>query len=57
MEEARQQQAATMTEFNWLGRRFPINNAKTRISILKGAYSISFIHHFAVHDYLNYQVC
>lgn len=37
MEEARQQQAATMTEFNWLGRRFPISNAKTRVSILKGA--------------------
>ncbi|XP_078179761.1 signal recognition particle-related / SRP-like protein [Carex rostrata] len=35
MEEARQQQAATMTEFNWLGRRFPISNAKTRVSILK----------------------
>ncbi|XP_042429579.1 signal recognition particle subunit SRP68-like [Zingiber officinale] len=35
MAEARSQQAASMTEFNWLGHRFPINNAKTRVSILK----------------------
>jgi signal recognition particle subunit SRP68 len=57
MEEARQQQAATVTEFNWLGHRFPINNAKTRVSILKGSYLVSFIHHFALCAYLNYQVC
>lgn len=36
MAEARSQQAASMTEFNWLGHRFPISNAKTRVSILKG---------------------
>lgn len=35
MAEARSQQAATLTEFNWLGRRFPVSNAKTRVSILK----------------------
>lgn len=35
MAEARSQQAASMTEFYWLGHRFPINNAKTRVSILK----------------------
>lgn len=36
MAEARSQQAATMTELLWLGRRFPINNAKTRVCIAKG---------------------
>ncbi|XP_058107557.1 uncharacterized protein LOC131251074 isoform X2 [Magnolia sinica] len=35
MAEARSQQAASMTEFYWLGHRFPITNAKTRVSILK----------------------
>ncbi|CAK9186902.1 unnamed protein product [Ilex paraguariensis] len=35
MAEARSQQAASMTEFNWLGHKFPISNAKTRVSILK----------------------
>ncbi|XP_021905502.1 signal recognition particle subunit SRP68 [Carica papaya] len=35
MAEARSQQAASLTEFNWLGHRFPIHNAKTRVSILK----------------------
>ncbi|KAH9623709.1 hypothetical protein KSS87_013423, partial [Heliosperma pusillum] len=35
MAEARTQQAASMTEFNWLGHRFPITNPKTRVSILK----------------------
>ncbi|CAM8909650.1 unnamed protein product [Rhodiola kirilowii] len=35
MAEARTQQAASMTEFHWLGHRFPISNAKTRVSILK----------------------
>ncbi|KAL6875568.1 hypothetical protein ACP4OV_013081 [Aristida adscensionis] len=35
LSETRSQQAASMTEFNWLGRRFPITNAKTRVSILK----------------------
>lgn len=35
MAEARSQQAASMTEFHWLGHRFPITNAKTRVSILK----------------------
>uniref|UniRef100_A0A803N7D9 Signal recognition particle subunit SRP68 n=1 Tax=Chenopodium quinoa TaxID=63459 RepID=A0A803N7D9_CHEQI len=35
MAEARSQQAASMTEFNWLGHRFPISNPKTRVSILK----------------------
>ncbi|XP_027183937.1 signal recognition particle subunit SRP68-like [Coffea eugenioides] len=29
MSEARSQQAASMTEFHWLGHRFPISNAKT----------------------------
>ncbi|KQJ93876.1 signal recognition particle subunit SRP68 [Brachypodium distachyon] len=35
LSETRSQQAASMTEFNWLGRRFPISSAKTRVSILK----------------------
>ncbi|XP_072979213.1 uncharacterized protein [Typha angustifolia] len=35
MAEARSHQAASMTEFYWLGHSFPINNAKTRVSILK----------------------
>lgn len=35
MAEARSQQAASMTEFHWLGHKFPITNAKTRVSILK----------------------
>ncbi|RVX17990.1 Signal recognition particle subunit SRP68 [Vitis vinifera] len=39
MAEARSQQAASMTEFHWLGHRFPISNAKTRVSILKGQWS------------------
>jgi len=38
MAEARSQQAASMTEFHWLGHRFPISNAKTRVAILKGWY-------------------
>ena len=36
MAEARSQQAASLTEFQWLGNRFPITNAKTRVAILKG---------------------
>lgn len=36
MAEARSQQAASLTEFHWLGHRFPISNAKTRVAILKG---------------------
>lgn len=44
MAEARSQQAASMTEFNWLGHRFPISNPKTRVSILKGWWMyISFV--------------
>ncbi|KAK9005766.1 hypothetical protein V6N11_043186 [Hibiscus sabdariffa] len=35
MAEARSQQAASLTEFRWLGNRFPITNAKTRVAILK----------------------
>ncbi|KAM0879607.1 hypothetical protein ACQ4PT_034127 [Festuca glaucescens] len=35
LSETRSQQAASMTEFNWLGRRFPITSAKTRVAILK----------------------
>ncbi|KAK1280378.1 hypothetical protein QJS04_geneDACA015065 [Acorus gramineus] len=35
MAETRSQQAASMTEFCWLGHRFPITNAKIRVSILK----------------------
>ncbi|CAL5359385.1 unnamed protein product [Camellia sinensis] len=35
MAEARSQQAASMTEFHWLGHKFRISNAKTRVSILK----------------------
>ncbi|CAH1445069.1 unnamed protein product [Lactuca virosa] len=35
MDEARSEQAASMTEFHWLGHKFPISNAKTRVSILK----------------------
>jgi hypothetical protein len=30
-----------MTDFYWLGRRFPITNAKTRVSILKGTSLLS----------------
>jgi hypothetical protein len=41
MAEARSQQAASLTEFHWLGHRFPISNAKTRVSILKGWHLIS----------------
>ncbi|CAN1145000.1 Signal recognition particle subunit SRP68 [Linum perenne] len=33
--EARTQQAASLTEFHWLGHKYPISNAKTRVSILK----------------------
>ncbi|OAY30663.2 hypothetical protein MANES_14G045200v8 [Manihot esculenta] len=35
MAEARSQQAASLTEFHWLGHKFPISNAKTRVAILK----------------------
>ncbi|KAG8652718.1 signal recognition particle subunit SRP68 isoform X2 [Manihot esculenta] len=35
MAEARSQQAASLTEFYWLGHKFPISNAKTRVAILK----------------------
>ncbi|XP_075650247.1 uncharacterized protein LOC142620832 [Castanea sativa] len=35
MAEARSQQAASMIEFHWLGHRFPITNAKTRVAIVK----------------------
>ncbi|XWS51497.1 hypothetical protein CRYUN_Cryun12cG0181400 [Craigia yunnanensis] len=35
MAEARSQQAASLTEFQWLGNRFPITNVKTRVAILK----------------------
>ncbi|XP_044503574.1 signal recognition particle subunit SRP68-like [Mangifera indica] len=35
MAEARSQQAVSLTEFHWLGHRFPISNAKTRVAILK----------------------
>lgn len=41
MAEARSQQAASLTEFHWLGHRFPITNAKTRVAILKGMLLIS----------------
>ncbi|KAL9263323.1 Signal recognition particle subunit SRP68-like protein [Drosera capensis] len=33
--EAKHEQAASTTEFHWLGRRFPISNSKTRVLILK----------------------
>ncbi|XP_078446658.1 signal recognition particle-related / SRP-like protein [Wolffia australiana] len=35
MNEEKSQQAATLTEFAWLGHKFPVKNAKTRVSILK----------------------
>ncbi|CAN6443184.1 unnamed protein product [Victoria cruziana] len=35
MAEARSQQAASMTAFSWLGHRFPVANAKTRVALLK----------------------
>ncbi|CAI0548038.1 unnamed protein product, partial [Linum tenue] len=35
MAEARSQQAASLTEFQWLGHKYPIPNAKTRVAILK----------------------
>lgn len=41
MAEARSQQAASLTELSWLGHRFPITNAKTRVAILKGSYWFS----------------
>lgn len=46
MAEARSQQAASMTEFHWLGNRFPISNAKTRVSILKGMFTLCKRLHF-----------
>lgn len=46
MAEARSQQAASMTEFHWLGHRFPISNAKTRVSILKGLLLIYVVIYF-----------
>ncbi|CAM6094524.1 unnamed protein product [Calypogeia fissa] len=36
MAEAIIQQAVSMTELEWLGRKWPINNEKTRVCILKG---------------------
>ncbi|KAL8159912.1 hypothetical protein V2J09_001449 [Rumex salicifolius] len=36
MAEARSQQAASLTEFQWLGHKFPISNAKTRSYSLAG---------------------
>lgn len=58
MAEARSQQAASMTEFNWLGHRYPLSNAKTRVSILKAqelekdvkAESLSVEKRLAVYD-------
>ncbi|TKY73709.1 Signal recognition particle subunit SRP68 [Spatholobus suberectus] len=44
MAEARSQQAASMTEFHWLGHRFPVSNAKTRVAILKAQESEKDIH-------------
>lgn len=41
MAEARSQQAASLTEFYWLGHKFPISNAKTRVAILKGTVTAS----------------
>ncbi|KAL5982923.1 hypothetical protein ACLOJK_017002 [Asimina triloba] len=48
MAEARSQQAASMTEFHWLGHRFPITNAKTRVSILKAQELEKGLHDSAV---------
>jgi len=48
MEEARSQQAASLTEFNWLGYRFPVSNPKSRVSILKGSTN------FFIYCLLNY---
>ncbi|KAL3701446.1 hypothetical protein R1sor_019468 [Riccia sorocarpa] len=36
MAEARTQQAVSMTELEFLGRKFPVKNPKTRVCILKG---------------------
>ncbi|KAL2649483.1 hypothetical protein R1flu_017611 [Riccia fluitans] len=36
MVEARTQQAVSMTELEFLGRKFPVKNPKTRVCILKG---------------------
>ena len=36
MAEARSHQAVNMTELNWVGRKFLINNAKIRSCIAKG---------------------
>ncbi|KAI5074701.1 hypothetical protein GOP47_0010662 [Adiantum capillus-veneris] len=36
MSEARSQQAVSMTELSWLGRKFAIDNAKIRSCIVKG---------------------
>ncbi|EPS71806.1 hypothetical protein M569_02946 [Genlisea aurea] len=35
MAEARSQQVASMTEFHWLGHRFPISSPKTKVALLK----------------------
>lgn len=35
MTEARAQQAASMTELEWLGRKLPVHNSKTRLCIVK----------------------
>ncbi|OMO52364.1 putative Signal recognition particle 68 kDa protein [Corchorus olitorius] len=50
MAEARSQQAASLTEFHWLGHRFPITNAKTRVAILKAVFwlSLPFYWYFIV---------
>jgi hypothetical protein len=35
IEEARSKQAVSVTELEWLGRKLPVNNEKTRMCILK----------------------
>lgn len=51
MEEARSQQAASLTEFNWLGYRFPVSNPKSRVSILKGSTKFSLSTLFILLNY------
>ncbi|KAE8675537.1 Signal recognition particle-related / SRP-related isoform 3 [Hibiscus syriacus] len=51
MAEARSQQAASLTEFHWLGNRFPITNEKTRVAILKEYWVSPFELMYDVSDY------
>jgi hypothetical protein len=57
MAEARSQQAASLTEFHWLGHRFPISNAKTRVAILKGSHFLSMSKTVGWNIIMEYYIC